>query len=150
MYLFLIYFILPIIHAFVIVQIHRNSLYHPLSSCSFIHNASWPNDISIQSCIWECVHEYDCQTAIYFKDGQICSMFKELWQTGSIQSSNNIFASVICYKKSHGNFLFSYHIEDIFVPDPIITCSSTATWNQEDEETTSVSDIITNTETSMF
>jgi hypothetical protein len=105
MHFLLIYFLLPIIDALVAVKIHRNSLYDPYSSCSFIRNASWLNDVSIQSCIWECVNEYDCQTAIFFNIDHICSMFKEECQKGSIKSPANAFASVICYRKNHGNFL---------------------------------------------
>jgi hypothetical protein len=148
MYLLSIWFILPIIHALVTVEIHRNSLYKPLSSCAFIRNATSLKDV--QSCIWECVNENDCQTAVYSKDDRICSMFAELCQTGYIETFANIFISVICYRKNPRNFVFCCHIKAIFVPEPIITCSSTATLNQRTEESTSKSDMITSTRTSMF
>jgi hypothetical protein len=99
-------FFIPIIHPFVIVKIHQNSWYDPLSSCAFIRNASWLNDVTIHSCIWECVNEYDCQTAVYFQDDKICSMFKELCSTDNIQSFADNSRSVICYRKNHGSLLF--------------------------------------------
>jgi hypothetical protein len=99
--LFLLFFI-PMIKTIVVVKIHQNSLYYPQSSCAFIRNASSSNEASVQSCIWECVHEQNCQTAIYYKNGENCSMFAESCTTGSIQSSGGIAASVICYKKNHG------------------------------------------------
>ena len=102
MYLLLICLIVPITHAVVITQIYRNSKYNPLSSCAFIRNALLSNDASIQSCIWECVNEYDCQTAVFSKEDNICSLFKELCNTDRIQSSPNIPISVICYRKDHG------------------------------------------------
>jgi len=102
----LLLFIVPIIRALVIVEIHRNSWYDPLSPCAFISNISWLNTASIQSCIWECVNEYDCQTAVYYKDDKICSMFKEVCTTGYIKPSTNDSKSVICYRKSHGSFVF--------------------------------------------
>ncbi len=102
--LFILLF-LPIIHTLVIVKIHRNSLYYPESFCAFILNASLPNDASIQSCIWSCVNEYDCQTAVYYKNERICSMFIELFNTSHLQSSENIEASVICYKKNHSEIV---------------------------------------------
>ena len=99
------------INALVTVQIHRNAFYRPLSSCALIRNASLPNDASIQSCIWECVYEYNCQTAVYFNDEKICSIFVELCETGSIQSSGNR-ASVICYRKNHDKFTCCYAIAE--------------------------------------
>jgi hypothetical protein len=105
MYLLLISLFLPMINAIVTVQIHRYSFYRPLSSCAFIRNASWSDDASIQSCIWECVHEEDCQTAVYFHDEKICSLFAEFWKTGSIQSSGDVRASAICYRKNRGEFV---------------------------------------------
>jgi hypothetical protein len=91
--------IVSTVYSFVTVQIHQDSCYHPRSSCAFIRNASLLTNVSIQPCIWECINEYDCQTAIYFQDDKICSMFKELCDTGSIQPSTNISMSVICYRK---------------------------------------------------
>jgi hypothetical protein len=98
---FLLLFI-PIINALIVTEIHRDSLYHPQSVCSFIRNASFSNDASIQTCIWECVYEQNCQTAIYYINEKKCTMFAEFSTTGHIQSSGGIQASVIRYKKNHG------------------------------------------------
>jgi hypothetical protein len=107
---FLVCFVFPIIDAFVAVKIHQNSLYDSIVPCSFIRNSSWSNDVSIDSCIWECINEYDCQTAVFFKTDKICSMFKEECQQNSIQSSGNDFINVICYRKNHSIiFHFYYH-----------------------------------------
>ncbi len=95
------------VDALVVVKIHRNAFYDPLNSCSFIRNASWSNDVSIQLCIWECVYEYDCQTAVFFQSDKICSLFIEECQQNSIRSSGNDFNSVICYRKSHSKFFIS-------------------------------------------
>ena len=114
MYFIVPYLFLSTINAIVITQIHRSALYHPVSSCAFIRNASWVTDESIQSCIWECVNEANCQTAIYFFDEKICSMFAEHCLTGSIQSSGTIRASVICYRKSQGKCDFCYNTEIIY------------------------------------
>lgn len=114
MHFLLLLFFVPIIHTLVIVEIHPNSWYDPLSSCAFISNISWLNTASIQSCIWECVNEYNCQTAVYFKDISKCSMFAEFWETGSIASSEHVSASVICYRKSHGKFVLCFEIEKFF------------------------------------
>ena len=105
MYFSLIYLIVPITYALVAVRIRRTSSYDPFSSCSFIRNASWSNNILIESCIWECVNEYDCQTAVFFQTDKICSLFKEECQKGYIRSSADDFTSVICYRKEHSNFL---------------------------------------------
>ncbi len=94
------------INALLTVKIHQQSFYQPNSSCAFIRNASLSNDASIQSCIWECDYEDECQTAVYFYDNKICSMFAELCTTGGIESSVNDRASVICYRKNHGEFIF--------------------------------------------
>jgi hypothetical protein len=116
MYYIAIWFFLPIINAVIVVQIHPNSFYNPNSSCSFLRNALLSNDASIQSCIWECVHEYDCQTAIYFHNNKTCSMFSEVCPTGRIESSGNDPASVICYRKTHRKFPFCLHdAEAIFL-----------------------------------
>jgi len=114
MYVLSSWLLFPIINALVTVKIHRNSLYSPRDSCAFIRNASWSTDASIQSCIWECVNEYNCQTAVYFKDINNCSLFAEFWETGSIASSEHVSASVICYRKSHGKFVLCLEIEKFF------------------------------------
>jgi hypothetical protein len=105
MYLLIICLFIPMTNTLVTVKIHRNSVYRPDSSCSFFRNASWSNDdASIQSCIWECVNEYNCQTAVYFNKERVCSMFAELCKTDNIQPSEN-WTSVICYRKNHGNYI---------------------------------------------
>jgi hypothetical protein len=104
MYFLSIYLFAPIISALITTQIHRNSIFHPYTTCAFIGNiSSWSNDASIQSCIWKCVDEYNCQTAIYFKDEKVCSMYSDLCEKGSIESSGSVLASVICYRKNHSN-----------------------------------------------
>jgi hypothetical protein len=105
--------LLPIINALVTVEIHRNSLYDPQSPCAFIRNTSLSNDASIQSCIWECVHEQNCQTAVYYMTGEICSMFAEVFQNDRIQSSSNIPASVICCRKNHSKMNYVSEIGKI-------------------------------------
>jgi hypothetical protein len=113
MYPLSICFTLPVISALVTVQIHRNSVYQPVSSCAFIRNISWTNDVSIQSCIWQCIGEHDCQTAVYFETEKFCSTFREFCGTESIQSSKNVWASVICCRKSIGNEPFQNMIQTI-------------------------------------
>lgn len=104
MYFLSIFLFISAINALIITRVHRNSIFRPSTWCSFVGNiSSWSNNPSIQSCIWECVHEHNCQTAIYFKDIKICSTFSDLCEQGSIDSSTNILASVICYRKNHGN-----------------------------------------------
>lgn len=104
MYFLLISLFLPMINAIAMVKIHRSAVYRPISSCTFLRNVSFPNDASIQSCIWECVHENNCQTSVYYDDENICSIFTESCQTDGIQSSGNVQASVICYRTRAGEF----------------------------------------------
>ncbi|CAF0860874.1 unnamed protein product [Adineta steineri] len=78
-------------------------IYRPVSLCTFIRNASLPINTSLQSCIWECVYEDRCQTAVYFNDENVCSMFTESCNPNSIQSSGNTRATVICYGKNQGS-----------------------------------------------
>ncbi|CAF1017375.1 unnamed protein product [Adineta steineri] len=75
-------------------------IYRPVSLCTFIRNASLPINTSLQSCIWECVYEDRCQTAVYFNDENVCSMFTESCNPNSIQPSGNTRATVICYGKN--------------------------------------------------
>ena len=105
MYVLLILFFLSIIETLIIVKINPNSLYSPRSPCSFIRNATLSNDASTQSCIWECVHEFNCQTAVFYNNEKICSLFDELHSDDQIQPSGNIQADVICYKKSHSKLI---------------------------------------------
>jgi hypothetical protein len=116
MHFILTCFFLPMINALVTVQIYRDSYYQPHSPCTFIRNTSLPNDSSIQSCIWECDYEYDCQTAVYFHDKKICSTFIELCETSSIQPSVSVKSSVICYRKNHGECIRCYDIEENCFP----------------------------------
>ncbi|CAF0897564.1 unnamed protein product [Adineta steineri] len=112
------------INSLVTVELHRESIYQSNISCSFIANNSLPNHSSINECIRTCVNEYYCQTAIYFKNENICSMFAEPCNRDSIKSSENTSATVICYKNDH---------------QLIPACSSTV-----DQETTSISSAVTN------
>ena len=102
MLIVVIWILFPLTNGFVAVQIHRNSIYKPDSQCSFIENKTLTNEILIESCIWECVHQHDCQTAIFFQTDRICSMFKERCEKGTIQPSFNEFTHLICYRKNHG------------------------------------------------
>ncbi|CAF1528772.1 unnamed protein product [Adineta ricciae] len=92
------------------------------------YNKTLSPQSSINDCIRLCNNDYHCQTAVYFKDATICSMYAEICQKDSIKSSENISATVICSKKNNPSFP---------------TCSSTAISNQE---TTSNFNIITSTE----
>ena len=111
-----VHLLLPLINSLIIVKIHRNAFYHPNSSCAFIRNTSLSNDPSTQSCIWECVYEHDCQTAVYFHDENICSMFTELCSIGSIEPAGTVQASVICNRKNHGEFSFCF--DDVEISSP--------------------------------
>lgn len=114
-YFLVIFLSLPVVHALVSVRIQQSSIYRPSLACAFIRNIAWSNDESIQSCIWACVHEPNCQTALYYSDNKTCSMFVESCKTGSMDASGNIRADVICYPKSHGLLVFSEAINVIFV-----------------------------------
>lgn len=106
---------IPMINGIVIVKIHPSATYDPISTCAFLRNASIPIDASIQSCIWECVHEKDCQTAVYFNDRHICSLFIESCRSDGIRSSGSVSTSVICYPKNHSyTLLSSITSKDIF------------------------------------
>ncbi|CAF0860836.1 unnamed protein product [Adineta steineri] len=133
MYFLLIYLFIPIVNNLVTVEIHRKSIYQPFSSCSFIRNISWSNDVSIQSCTWECVQEYNCQTAVYYNDAKNCLLYADICQTNFIQSSGNISASVICFQKTHNTL--------------ITMCSTTMTTNQIDTESSYTSMMTTTEET---
>ena len=94
---------LTIVDSFVVVKIYPNAVYEPHSVCGFIRNMTWPQPASIQSCIWECVHEPDCQTAVFHKTENNCSLFVELCSTDRVLTSRIFAASTICYRKKHGN-----------------------------------------------
>jgi hypothetical protein len=93
--------LIHIINALVIVKIHRDSIYNPQSPCAFIGNISLSNGASMQSCIWQCINEYECQTTVYYKDENVCLMFAEYCELGNIQLSGLDQASVICCRKNH-------------------------------------------------
>lgn len=95
-------FFLPVIDTLIITRIHPNTVYRTDSPCASLGNISNMNDPSIQSCIWQCVHQRDCQTATYFEDLKICSLFSQLCDKGTIEPAGNTPSSVICYPKSHG------------------------------------------------
>ncbi len=152
MYSLLILLFLSMIKSFVIVKIHRDSLYSPYSPCAFINNVSLSNDASIQSCIWECVHEFNCQTAMYYKNEKICSMFSELNNVGQLQPSGSIQASVICYQKNHSKIFRFQNFKRFAFLDPVSSCSSssttaTTTTSSSSSTTTTTTTISTSTST---
>jgi hypothetical protein len=114
MYFFLLYLFLSAIKAIVITEIHRSAIFYPNSTCAFLGNTSLLTDASIQSCIWECVHKDNCQTAVFYNDEKFCSMFAESCESSKIQSSGNVSASTICYGKNQGKIMFCYNIEETF------------------------------------
>ena len=105
MYLFVGCFFVPMINSIVVVQIHRSAIYNPSSSCVFLRNRTGSTESSVDACIWECVYETNCQTAVYFRNEKICSLFTESCQSENIVSAGNIQASVICYPKDQGKSL---------------------------------------------
>ncbi|CAF1198331.1 unnamed protein product [Adineta ricciae] len=101
MYVLLIYLVLSKIDAILVTKVHRSAIYTPSSACAALGNVTLsPMNASIQSCIWQCVHESQCQTAVYFHDYRNCSMFGEHCEAGNISSSTNIRASTICCRKN--------------------------------------------------
>jgi hypothetical protein len=112
MYFFLIYLFLSTIEAIVITKIYRSAIYHPVSTCAFLGNASWVTDASIQSCIWTCANEAKCQTAVFYNDDKLCSMFSEFCELGTMQPSGNVSASIICYRQTQSKTIFYYDIEE--------------------------------------
>ncbi|CAF1232230.1 unnamed protein product [Adineta ricciae] len=97
MYFLLICTLFPVIDSRTIVQLHRQSIYQSNISCSLVHNQSISK---LNDCIRLCQDDYRCQTAVYFKDKQICSLFTESCQKNSIKPTENITATVICCKKN--------------------------------------------------
>lgn len=118
----------PVINGLAVVKIHRDSVYLPQFPCSILHNVTLLSQDSLQTCIWECTHERDCQTAVYFNDAKICSMFVELHRIDRILPSRNVRASVIAYQKSHSEFISMNPTKkkSNLLLDPIPTCPSTA------------------------
>ena len=100
----ILYAIFPMIdNGFVSVRMHPNSIFNASSPCSFFRNTNLANDPSINSCVWECVYEPNCQTANYDHNRQICSLFKEECQSGSIHSPGSDSITVICSRKAISN-----------------------------------------------
>ncbi|UJR17552.1 hypothetical protein I4U23_004448 [Adineta vaga] len=131
MFTILIYLLFPAVNSLIIVELHRQSIYQSNISCSSIGNNSLANQSSINDCIRTCHNDYYCQTAVYFKNKNICSMFAELCGKDSIKSTENTSATVICCKKNYESFP---------------TCSSTVTTDLTITSTKST--IITGTEQS--
>ncbi|UJR34720.1 hypothetical protein I4U23_027497 [Adineta vaga] len=121
MYFPLIYLFVSAIDAIVLIEIHRFAQYKPNSSCAFLGNITLPPSASIQSCIWQCVQEVNCQTAVYSYNDKVCWMYDESCQSGSIQPSESNRSSVICYRKNQN---LNMH------------CSSTVLSTQAEAETT--------------
>lgn len=119
--------VLPMIDNLLVVKIHQNALYIPQSPCAHIRNVTLAFDASIQSCIWECSSVADCQTAVYYENSKICSMFSELNIADRIQPSGTIRASVICHRKNHSEIIPSRNLSDFVLSDPVPTCSTTST-----------------------
>jgi hypothetical protein len=132
MYFLEVLLFLPVVAALVSVKIYTNSIYTPQSTCAFIGNVSFSNDASIQSCIGKCVHEDNCQTAVYFNVERICTMFTEFYHTDHIQSSGSVQANVIVYRKDHSRFC---HFDEVSktcsILDPVSTCPSSALSHQD-------------------
>lgn len=105
-------------------------------------------DASIQTCIWECVHTHDCQTATYFDDEKICTLFAESHTVGEVQSSGSVTANVIAYPKNRGELYVLVKKQTNFAcVDPIRACPSTVAPNKQ--ETTDLKDT-TSIETSTY
>ena len=110
MYVLVIALMFPAINGLAIVKIHRDSVYLPESPCALLHNLTLSSQDSLQTCIWKCTHEQDCQTAVYFNDAKVCSMFVEFHRIDRILPSGNVRASVIACQKNHSEFiLMSIH-----------------------------------------
>ncbi|CAF1651245.1 unnamed protein product [Adineta ricciae] len=104
MYLVLIIFlfICPI-NAIILSQVYRSAVYHTNSSCARLSNVTLAGDASIQSCIWECAHQDQCRTAVYFHENRTCLLYTEDCQSGNVTSSESDRASVICYRRNQGS-----------------------------------------------
>lgn len=115
MHCLIVVFFLPMINGFITVQIYRQAFFYSNSSCAFIRNITLLNDDSMQTCIWQCQDEYDCQTSMYDHQKKICLMFGEDCGTDRIVFDGNIQTSVICNKKNYST------------SQPMRTCTSTIT-----------------------
>ena len=113
------------INAIIITQVHRSSLYQTNSSCALLSNVTLTDGASIQSCIWECTHQDQCRTAVYFHNNRTCLMFSEECQSGNITSSGDVRASVICYRRNQGEFIVMMTLSSfIFCLGPNNQCST--------------------------
>jgi hypothetical protein len=120
--------ILRVINGLGIVSIHGDSVYRPQSPCALIRNLTLSSQDSMQTCLWKCANELDCQTAVFFDDVKICSMFVEFYGMDRILPSGNVRASVIVYRKNHSELILIDRTKKkstLFL-DPIPTCPSTA------------------------
>ncbi|CAF1598600.1 unnamed protein product [Adineta ricciae] len=116
------YLFLPAINTVLVTKVYRSSTYNPNSPCAILDNISLPLlDASLNSCIWQCMHNIKCQTAVYLHDQKICSTFGEHCQSGHIQPSGSTRASVICCRKNEESNMY---------------CQSTATSTQAGIQTT--------------
>ncbi|CAF1641561.1 unnamed protein product, partial [Adineta ricciae] len=118
------------INAIIISQVHRSSLYQSNSSCALLSNITLPTDPSIQSCIWQCAHQDQCRTAVYFHNNRTCFMFSDDCQSGNITSSGDVRASVICYRRNQGQLIVVMTLSSlIFCLGPNNQCSPPAPKN---------------------
>ncbi|CAF1583602.1 unnamed protein product [Adineta ricciae] len=100
---FLISLLISTINGIIISQIRRSSLFITNSSCALVLNVTLPVGSSIQTCIWKCDHEDQCQTGVYYHDNRTCLLFSEDCQSGKITSSGNVQTSVICHRRNQGS-----------------------------------------------
>ena len=101
MFFLMIVLFLPMINGLISVEIHRQALFLSNSSCALLRNVSFSNDASMQSCIWECQGDYDCQTTTYDHENKTCMLFSEECTQNSIISGGSSRYSVICFRKDH-------------------------------------------------
>ncbi|CAF1140521.1 unnamed protein product [Adineta ricciae] len=120
-FLFIFILLIHSIDAIILTQIHRSSLYQANSSCTLLENVTLPRNASIQTCIWKCVHQDNCKTAVYYHDNQTCLLFGENCQVGIITSSKNTRVSVICYRTT----------QDTYCQAPVTTTAFATTMSPE-------------------
>ncbi|CAF1659841.1 unnamed protein product [Adineta ricciae] len=100
---FVISLLISAIDGIIISQIRRSSLFTTNSSCALVLNVTLPVGSSIQTCIWKCDYEDQCQTGVYYHNNRTCLLFSEDCQSGNITSSGNIQTSVICHRRNQGS-----------------------------------------------
>ena len=88
----------------ILFEVHRNTIFRPLSACSWIRNQTWSNPTSFQSCVWECVNEHDCQTSLFDRTTNVCILFAEHSSNGIIERCQNISSTMISLRKAHSNY----------------------------------------------